>query len=88
MDATGVCRLPGSSALERSVSKAATSGAAPNGPSGALKAPLSHCGIHWVCCPSCSRTFYCMTWALAAVLSLSDVLPRVRQAIAVQSVDV
>lgn len=41
-------RLPGSSNLERSASKAATAAAAANGPSGAFKVALGHCGIHWV----------------------------------------
>ncbi len=41
-------RLPGSANLERSASKAATAVAAANGPSGAFKVALGHCGIHWV----------------------------------------
>ncbi len=41
-------RLPGSANLERSASKAATAVAAANGPCGAFKVALGHCGIHWV----------------------------------------
>lgn len=41
-------RLPGSAKLERSDSKAAIAVAAANGPSGAFKVALGHCGIHWV----------------------------------------
>lgn len=43
-------RLPGSATLERSIGKTAVSAAAANGPSGALKVALGHCGIHWVGC--------------------------------------
>ena len=42
-------RLPGSANLYRSASKAATAVAAANGPCGAFKLALAHCGIHWVC---------------------------------------